>query len=91
MSGVMRFTNVEETTVFTFDSSPEQSISRKIGCNAKKFELRNMREIRGRKVWDVFSIRITEDIEKTPVRKFGTLEYQAPVWPGGPCKPWLKR
>lgn len=88
MSGVMRFIDNSGLKTFYFDSSPAASISAKIACSDKKFELRNKRDIRERTMWDVYSISMTEDEEKTPLRKVGTLEYQKPQWPGGPPKEW---
>lgn len=85
----MRFTRLDERKVIYFDSSPANSIGRAIGCDPSRFSLRNERTKLSITTWDVFSVGLRDD-EKTPLRKFGTLDYQAPEWPGGPSKPWIR-
>lgn len=85
----MRFTSKDGTKRFLFDSSPARAVGQKMASDPTRFELRNEQTKGSVTTWDVYTIGITED-EKKPLRKFGVLEYQSPVWPGGPPKPWVR-
>lgn len=86
----MRFTSSDETKKFYFDSSPAHAVSQKMAADPKRFELRNESERLGIVSWDVYTVGMGKTEKNKPLRKFGTLEYQAPEWPGGPSKPWIR-
>jgi hypothetical protein len=80
----MRFKSTDGLRVIRFDSQPANSICLSRGYDPKKFELRNERTVKERKVWDVWTCRESEK----KLAMVGTLEYLAPEWPGGPARYW---